>query len=540
MPVEITMPQQTDTMTEGTVVKWLKREGEKVKAGEIIAEIETDKAVMETEAFEAGTLAHVAAKEGAKVPVGGLIAVLATGKDDPAAVKKQYAAAAGSGGEKKPATAQQQQSPQPQGSQQQPPARQPQAQPAGQSRPSGGGAEGGWQREHVGPWEHTSPNAAKAVERGAVKPSTMSPLMDIESDQEASGTGGAVRSIDHPQFDMAAAMHPVHSAVRHDGRGGAGDNGHGEGNGQRGNAREGRRTFASPLARRIAAERGIDLSQIQGSGPGGRIIRRDVMAFAERGPSAAAPAPAEQKAADKGAAPALPTRVPRGQTEAVPLTKMRSAIATALQRSKQQVPHFYVTADVDVEELVALRARLNKQLEAGGVKVSLNDFVSKAAAAALLRYPALNAHWKDDQIVRFGDVNLGIAVAIPEGLIVPVLRGADQMGLKELQVRTAELAKKAKAQRLKGDEMKGATFTISNLGMYGVKDFAAIINPPEVAILAVAAAEKRPVVRGDQIVARTVMSLTLSVDHRAVDGATAAEFLRTLKSLLEEPGMMLV
>jgi len=189
---------------------------------------------------------------------------------------------------------------------------------------------------------------------------------------------------------------------------------------------------------------------------------------------------------------------------------------------------------------LTLRARLNKRLETQGVKLSLNDFVSKAVAAALRRHPALNAHFTGDSITRFGDVNLGIAVAIPDGLIVPVLKSADQMGLVELQQRTAELARKARAQKLKGDEMKGATFTISNLGMFGVSEFGAIINPPEVAILAVAAADKRAVVRDGQVVARSVMTLTLSVDHRAVDGAMAAEFLRTLKDLLEEPALQLV
>jgi pyruvate dehydrogenase E2 component (dihydrolipoamide acetyltransferase) len=298
----------------------------------------------------------------------------------------------------------------------------------------------------------------------------------------------------------------------------------------------GERVFASPLARRVAADKGIDLAQIQGTGPQGRVVQRDVFAYAERPPAAAG-----RTAPRSGAAP-LPQRIARGQSEAVPLNKMRQAIATALQRSKQQVPHFYVTVDVDVEAVMALRAGMNKALEPEGIKLSLNDFVSKAVATALLRHPAVNAHFAGDSIVRFGDVHLGIAVAIPDGLIVPVIRSADQMGLRELQQRTAELAKKARATppRLKEDEMKGATFTISNLGMYGVRDFAAIINPPSVAILAVAGAGKRAVVRGDQIVARTMMSLTLSVDHRAVDGATAAEFLRTLKGMLEEPGMMLV
>jgi pyruvate dehydrogenase E2 component (dihydrolipoamide acetyltransferase) len=304
----------------------------------------------------------------------------------------------------------------------------------------------------------------------------------------------------------------------------------------------GGRIFASPLAKRIAADKGINLAQVTGSGPGGRIVQTDVLNFSP--PPAA---PVEQKpdagGAGSGAKPQaapLPTRISRGETEVVPLTKMRTAIAKALQRSKQELPHFYVTVDVDVEELFNLRVRLNKLLESQGVKVSVNDFVTKAVAAALTKHPALNAHFTGDSVTKFGDVHIGVAVAIPDGLIVPVIKNADQMGLKELQQRTAELAKKAKALKLKGEEMKGATFTISNLGMYGVKDFNAIINPPEVGILAVAAAEKRAVVRGDQVVARWTMSLTLSVDHRAVDGATAAEFLRTLKGLLEEPGMMLV
>jgi pyruvate dehydrogenase E2 component (dihydrolipoamide acetyltransferase) len=238
----------------------------------------------------------------------------------------------------------------------------------------------------------------------------------------------------------------------------------------------------------------------------------------------------------------MPARVARGQTDVVPLSKMRSAIAAGLQRSKQNVPHFYETVDVDVEALSSLRGRLNEQLQAENVKLSVSDFVYKAVAAALLRHPAVNAHFNADkgEIVRFGDVHLGIAVAVPDGLIVPVMRGVDQMGLREIRVRSADLVKRAQALRLKQDEMRGATFTISNLGMYGIREFSAIINPPEVGILAVGAAEKRAVVRGDAIVARATMTLTLSADHRAVDGAVAAEFLQTLKAMLEEPAMMLV
>jgi pyruvate dehydrogenase E2 component (dihydrolipoamide acetyltransferase) len=454
-------------MIEGTVVKWRKKEGEKIKAGEIVAEIETDKAVMESEAFEAGTMAAVLVAEGLKVPVGTVLAVLATGKEDPAEIKKKYAGGA------KPAPAVQA-------------AAQPSAPPAQRPAMAAASSGGGRAASHGG---------STITLEGAV-------MGEVHEPDEMGH--GATR-------EPATAVPAVKAS----------------GNGDR--------TFASPLARRIAADKGVDVAQINGTGPGGRVVQRDVLEYAAK-PKAPAAAVAT--------APATPAiqRVDRGQSQTIPLNKMRSAIGAALQRSKQQIPHFYTTVEVDVEELMAIRVRVNKLLESQGVKLSLNDFVSKAVSSALLMHPAVNAHFTGDAIIRFGDVHLGVAVAIPDGLIVPVIRNADQLGLKELQKRTAELAKKAKSTppRLTESEMKGATFTISNLGMFGVKEFSAIINPPSVAILAVAGAEKRAVVRNDQIVARTTMNLTLSADHRAVDGATAAEFLRTLKGLLEEPGMMLV
>ena len=471
MPSEIKMPQQSDTMTEGTVVKWLKKEGDQLKQGDIVAEIETDKAVMEMEAFAAGTLAAVLVKEGDKVPVGGLMAVVATGNENPAEVRKSAGAAA-SAAPKSDAAA-----------------------PA------------------------SAPSASAPAAKAAPKPEQ--PAGRVE-EEPAGGRGShaitspTTQTVNAQVGAATAAASAVSSA----------------GNGAHG------RIFASPLAKRIAAEKGINIAQVKGTGPGGRVVQMDVLNFT---PPPAAPVEQKSDAASAAPAqPAAPVRISRGDTQVIPMTKMRTAIAKALQRSKQELPHFYVTVDVDVEELFALRGRLNKALESQGVKVSVNDFVTKAVTAALIKHPALNAHYKDDAITRFGDVHIGVAVAIAEGLIVPVIKNADQMGLKELQQRTAELAKKAKAQKLKGEEMKGATFTISNLGMFGVKDFSAIINPPEVGILAVAAAEKRAVVKNDQVVARWTMSLTLSVDHRAVDGATAAEFLRTLKGLLEEPGLMLV
>jgi pyruvate dehydrogenase E2 component (dihydrolipoamide acetyltransferase) len=304
------------------------------------------------------------------------------------------------------------------------------------------------------------------------------------------------------------------------------------------------RIRVSPLARRLAEERGVDLSEITGSGPGGRIVQNDVLAFAEGQKST----PAKPTTSVVGPeskpskpAPQLPQRVASGETQVIPLNKMRQTIALRLQQSKQQIPHFYETIDADVESLATVREKLNKQLEPQKIRLSLSDFVNKAIISALTMHPAVNAHFyaSKNEITRFGDVNLGIAVAVPDGLIVPVLRNADQMGLKEIRQRSADLAERARAGKLKQDEMTNATFSVSTLGAYGIREFSAIINPPEVGILAIGAAEKRPVVRDDDIVPRTMMTLTLSVDHRAVDGATAADFMRTLKSLLEEPALML-
>jgi len=467
MPTEITMPQQSDTMTEGTIVKWRKKEGEKVKEGEVVAEVETDKAVMEMEAFEAGTLAAIVVPEGQKAAVGQPIAVLATGKENPAEIKKQYAMRAGIGGAKpaEPATA----APRRDG-----------AKPAAQ------------------------PVRAPAKQAGAV--ATLEEASAGEIHEPADVGHGATRS-------PAIAVPPVP---------------HGDGNG------DSERIFASPLARRIAADKGIDLHQLRGTGPGGRIVQRDVLEFAQK-----APTPAAQGAAALGPPDRRPSAV-SGKTEVIPLTKIRAAIAAALQRSKQQIPHYYETIDIDVEELSKLRSRINEQLKEQNIKLSLADFIAKAVCVTLLRHPAVNSTFDGTNITRHGDVHLGIAVAIPDGLIVPVLKHADKLGLRELREKTAGIIDRARAGKQKQDEVSGGTFTISSLGTYGIREFAAIINPPQVAILAIGAAEKRALVRSDHLVARTMMSVTLSADHRVVDGAVAAEFLRTLKTLLEEPGMMLV
>ncbi len=488
MPTEITMPQLSDTMTEGTVVKWLKKEGDKIKSGDIIAEVETDKATMEMESFDSGTLAVLAVKEGGKVAVGDAIAVLATGKETVDDVKKARASAGGSS-----------------------------------SKP--GDAQNKTDEPELMPFTHklerpeqTSPPVSGGDRKKAA-----------EHPHAAPGSEGQLSAHSKESSSTPPAGEPSPKpaeAASGQSTGGSSD-----------------RVKASPLARRIAADRGIDLSQIQGSGPGGRIVQADVV---DAPKTAAKPETATPKA-EKSSAPASqaapqPQRVGSGATETIDLSKMRQTIALRLQQSKQQLPHFYESIDIDVEDLTNLREAINKRLEKQKVRLSISDLVNKAIAAALVEHPAVNAHFNapKNQITRFGDVHLGIAVALPDGLIVPVLRNINQMGLREIRERSVDLVQRARDQRLKRDEMSGATFTVSTLGMFGIREFSAIINPPEVGILAVGAAEKRAVVRDDQIVARTMMTVTLSVDHRAVDGAMAAEFLGTLKSMLEQPGMMLV
>ncbi len=469
MPAEITMPQLSDTMTEGTLVKWLKKDGDKVKPGEVVAEVETDKATMEMESSEGGTFAVALIKEGEKVKVGGAIAVLATSKENVADVKKQYA----SGGVAKPAPA---------------------AQPA----------------------------ATKDVPLQVPIGSKGAPIQVPMGASQHSG-GGAMTL-------EAAANSEVHE------RDGVGHGATREAPtavpampGKEGN---GHRAFASPLARRIAADKGVDISQVQGSGPGGRVVRKDVLSFQ--------PKPQSSSGASSTASLAPP--IASGEKQVIPFTKMRAAIAVALQKSKQTIPHFYETIDIDVEELTKLRERVNTRLEKEKVRLSIADFITKAAVVALGQHPVLNARFNPEtnEVTRYGDVNLGIAVAVPDGLIVPILRAVNRMGLKEIRQRTGDLIERARGQKLRREEQTEGTFTISSLGTLGVREFSAIINPPEVGILAVGSAEKRAVVKGDQIVARTMLTVTLSADHRVVDGGIAAAFLQTLKATLEEPGMMLL
>jgi pyruvate dehydrogenase E2 component (dihydrolipoamide acetyltransferase) len=306
------------------------------------------------------------------------------------------------------------------------------------------------------------------------------------------------------------------------------------------------RLKTTPLARKVAAASRVDLGQVPGSGPGGRIVRRDVEAFLKTAPASSAAAtalvpttPRSPAPGSRGAAAPRPA-VPPLAAQRIPHSRMRKTIAQRMLQSKQAAAEIHLTVDIRVDRLVAAREELNKRLARESIKLSFGDFVTKAVALALRQHPGLNASFEPDAIVRHGEVNLGLAVALEDGLIVPVLHHADTLGLRDIRLQTEALAAAARANTLTTEQLTGGTFTISNLGMFGTRQFDAILNLPEVGILAVGAAEKRPVVEGDQLSVGTVMTVTLTADHRAVDGAMGAQFLQTLKGLLEEPTALLL
>ena len=425
MATNILMPALSPTMTEGNLARWLKQEGERVKAGDVIAEIETDKATMEVEAVDEGILGRILVAAGTQgVKVNDVIAVLVE---------------------------------------------------AGEAVPAAGAA----------------PKAAPAAVPAPAAPA--------------------------PVAAAPVAIAPAPAS--------------------------GDRVFASPLARRMAAQAGLDIGQIAGSGPNGRIVKADVDAALSRGPApvaAAAPAPV--------AAPRPIAAVATGATgatgaitaphTAVPNSSIRKVIARRLAESKASIPHFYVSTDVEIDALLKIRADLNTRSPKdgpGAFKLSVNDLVIKATAVTLRRFPNVNAMWTEDAIVQLHDVDISVAVSIPDGLITPIVRNADIKGLAAISTEMKDLAARAKSGKLKPEEFQGGGFSISNMGMYGVRDFAAIINPPQAGILAVSAGEQRPVVKNGALAIATVMTLTLSVDHRVIDGALAAEFLQALKRNIEDP-----
>ncbi len=441
MPIEVTMPKLSPTMETGVLSQWLVKVGDAVKEGDILADVETDKATMPMKAFDDGTVALLDHAVGDEVKLGDRVLVLARKGEDPKQVASQY----------------------------------------------GGGKKAAPQR---------APEAADARAKPSSEPTSTPQRPEARRSDSNGREDGPGPQVAAPEPAQAGA---------------------------------GGRVKSSPLARKVAAAAQVDLAGIRGSGPGGRVVRRDVETFLESRPRA-------------GAAPSGRPESPSRSlaAERIPHTRMRKTIAQRMTEAKKAAPEIHVTVDARVDDLVAVRERLNKALAAEKIKLSLGDFVTKAVALALRRHPGVNASFEPDAIVRHGEVNIGIAVALDGGLIVPVLKHADVLGLREIRLGSEALAQAARGNKLSPEQMAGGTFTISNLGMYGVKQFDAILNPPEVGILAVGAAEKRPVVVGDSLAVGTVMTLTLTADHRAVDGAMAAEFMRTLKGLLEEPTSMLL
>jgi pyruvate dehydrogenase E2 component (dihydrolipoamide acetyltransferase) len=431
---EVIMPKMGDAMEEGTLVKWLKSEGDEVSEGDAIAEIETDKVTLELEAENSGTLAQLIADEGQDIPVGEAIAFI-------------------------------------QGEGEEVPERDGKAQATEEA------AEGG---EEQGGGEAQAATATEAPEEEATE--TEAPPT----------TDGRFR--------------------------------------------------ASPIVRRLAQENDLDLSKIEGTGPAGRIVERDVRAAMERGEAQAdgraAEAPEAAAAPQPAAAAPEPTGAPG--TELVEPTRMQRIIGERMTQSKQQVPHYYATVEVEMNELMALRKQLNGQLEEQGIKLSINDFVMKACAVALKDYPKLNALWTEGGIELHQQVNLAMAVALEAGLITPVIKDAANKTLSAISAESKDLATRAREGGLNPDEYQGGTFTVSNMGMFGVESFSAIINPPQAAIVAVSSIVERAIFKDGEVVPASIMKLTLSADHRISNGAEGAQYLAEVKRLLEHPMTLLV
>lgn len=423
MPINVLMPALSPTMTEGTLAKWLKKEGDAVKAGDVIAEIETDKATMEVEAVDEGKIGKILIDAGTQgVAVNTPIAVLLEDGEDASAVAKAPAAPA--------------------------------------------------------------PKTAAPTPQAAAAPAAAAPKTQSSSSMVTKDNG---------------------------------------------------RVFATPLARRLAADKGVDIASVQGSGPHGRIVKADIE-NAKAG--SARPQTAAAKAAPGPDAKTLSNAYGMNYKEQ-PNSNMRKIIARRLTESKQTVPHFYLTVDCRIDTLLKARQELNDAGK-GAYKLSVNDFVIKAVAMALKAFPAANVSWTDDAILQYEHSDISIAVATPNGLITPIIKKAETKGLKEISNEMKDLAGRARDGKLKPEEFQGGTFSISNLGMFGVKEFGAIINPPQACILAVGAGIEQPVIEDGGIMIGTVMSCTLSVDHRAVDGAVGAEFLQHFKRFIENPTSMLL
>jgi pyruvate dehydrogenase E2 component (dihydrolipoamide acetyltransferase) len=463
------MEALSPTMEEGRLISWLKKEGDEVSEGDVLAEVETDKATMELVARGAGVLRKQLIGEGDTANVGTLIGVIAGGDEDigeivGADAAAEQAASAAEAPAKAPAAAEV------------------------ESEEAADVKEGAAAVAAAGQTEPSQAERGSAERRAPGEPPTPTP------GRKAEAAGG--------QADARAREEAGDGRVR-----------------------------ASPLARRLAAESGLELRDLRGTGPGGRIIKRDIEAAMQEGPEAVVPAEAPT--------PAAAEEVAAAAYRDVPLSQMRKTIARRLAQSIGPVPHFFLTVEVDMGEAMQLRQRINERFKDEGVKVSPNDLIIKAVAMALRKHPWVNAAWMDQAVRQYDVVHIGVAVAVDEGLITPVVRDADRKGVTEIARQVKELAGRAREKKLKPEEYTGSTFSISNLGMFGIEEFTAVINPPEAAILAVGAVQDKVVVEDGEMVVRQRMRLTMSCDHRVVDGATGAQFLQTLTRYLEEPMMMI-
>ena len=584
----IQMPKMSDTMTEGTIAAWLKKVGDKVKSGDILAEVETDKATMELENYEDGVLLYIGPKEKESVVVDGVLAIVGKEGEDFSAL---LASAQGGGAAApQPAPVPAAEAPQPEAPKEAPAAPVAAAAPvapapaAPAAAPANGkkatvvrmpkmsdtmteGTIAAWLKNvgdkvksgdilaevetdkatmelenyEDGTLLYTGPKAGEAVAVDGILAIIGEEGADIQAllgGQSGAAAAPAAAPAEAPKPAEAAApaapaapTAPIVAPATPSGR-----------------------ILASPLAKSIAKEKGINLTQVVGSGDNGRIVQRDVENFqpsaaaapqvapaAEAAPAApvavapsAAPAPAVSAAPQ--AAPSAPVQSSDTYTD-TPVSQMRKVIAKRLSESLFTAPHFYLTMEINMDKAIEARVKLN---ELSPVKLSFNDLVLKSAAVALRQHPAVNSSWLGDKIRQNKLINIGVAVAVDEGLLVPVIRNADQKGLSQIATEVKELAGKAKSKKLQPAEWEGSTFTISNLGMFGIDEFTAIINPPDACILAVGGIKQTPIVKDGQIVVGNIMKVTLSCDHRVVDGATGAAFLQTLKGLLEDPMRMLI
>ena len=538
----IRMPKMSDTMEEGVIASWLKQEGDEVSSGDILAEVETDKATMELESYEDGTLLHIGVKESETVAVDGVIAIIGEKGEDISALLKDIEGGTAAVAEKAPAA---------------------------EAAPESSTAEETVDASSVNATVITMPKMSDTMEEGVIASwlkevgdsvSSGDILAEVETDKATmeleaydegtllykaveAGQGvavdGVIAIIGEKGADyelllkaQSSASKPVASAAPEKAATPAEEpkvsitetpvtsteNG---------------RVKASPLARKMASEKGISLSAVSGSGEGGRIIKRDIENFKASEPASVAPS-------SESPAPvpvSLPQVVGEEKAEELPLSQMRKAIAKSLSKSKFSAPHFYVTMEINMDKAIVARKSLN---EVSPVKISFNDLVVKATASALRQHPEINVSWGEDKIVKHHHIHIGIAVAIPDGLIVPVVKFTDSKSLSHISAEIKGLGQKAKDKKLQPEEFSGNTFTISNLGMFGVEEFTAIINPPASCILAVGGIKETVIVENGEMKPGNVMKVTLSCDHRTVDGAVGAAFLKTLKEFLEDPVRILI